>query len=211
MDKIDIIKGIFIELSKTMENNKDLLTELDSAMGDGDLGITMSTGFKIVEEKIKFYEQNDISELIIKSGLIMAEAIPSTMGTLIASGLMEAGVKLKGSESFGLYEINLFLWGLFQGIQKRGKAKVGEKTILDSLYPACEALETATSKKQSLNEGLKNAYLAAYDGMTNTSNLKSVHGRASWYQNNSIGKQDPGATVGMLFVKAIADFFKVLD
>jgi dihydroxyacetone kinase-like protein len=89
---------------------------------------------------------------------------------------------------------------------ERGKAKPGEKTIIDSLHPAAHALEEAAARKVRFEEGVTLAYQAALDGLEETKKMNAEHGRASYYGENSIGKQDPDETVGMLLVKAFYDF-----
>jgi dihydroxyacetone kinase-like protein len=88
----------------------------------------------------------------------------------------------------------------------RGKAALGDKTLLDSLHPAAAALERASGQGQSLAAGFSEAYEAAVQGVENTKNMISQHGKAACFQEKTLGKQDPGAVVGMLFIKAFNDY-----
>ena len=88
----------------------------------------------------------------------------------------------------------------------RGKAKPGEKTIIDSLYPAVQALQKAVEENKTLSEGLQAAYDAACQGVEDSKDMIAQHGRPAYYQEKSRGKQDPGATVGMLILKAFVDY-----
>jgi phosphoenolpyruvate---glycerone phosphotransferase subunit DhaL len=195
------IKKIFLEIKTIMDEHKDYLCELDAALGDGDIGLTLTKGFKAIVEETEQLNVSDLGLLFKKSGFVLAETVPSTMGTLLASAFMQAGNELKGKEAMELSDIIIFFSGMIEGIRKRGKAEVGDKTILDSLHPALESLKESAEKGLSLAESLTLANISAFNGAENTKNLQSKHGRAERYFENSIGHQDPGATVGALIVK----------
>lgn len=203
------IKQIFNALADLMSEKKEWLIELDGIMGDGDLGLTMSTGFIKASEGLKDFEEQDVGKLFAKAGMIFAQSVPSTMGTLMATGLMKGGKAIQGKQEVYLSDMAQMLNEFVEGIMARGKAKPGDKTIIDSLYPAVQALKSAAEEQKSLKEGLLLAYQAAVQGVEETKNMISKHGRAAYYQEKSLGKQDPGATVGMLFIKAFADYVAV--
>lgn len=94
-----------------------------------------------------------------------------------------------------------------EGIMERGKARRGEKTILDALIPAVEAIEQSVKEAKDMSGIFESAYMAALQGAESTKQMKSVHGRAGWYGDKSIGNQDPGAAACMLVFKAIAQHF----
>jgi phosphoenolpyruvate---glycerone phosphotransferase subunit DhaL len=202
------IKGIFSRLSAIMLENRDWLIELDGALGDGDLGITMSSGFAKVAETLGGSEEGDIGKLLAQAGMVMAKTVPSTMGTLLASGFMRGGKALAGKGELDLKDFLLFLEGFDEAIMARGKSKPGDKTILDSLNPAVLALGDALRSGASLGEGLDSAFQAAKKGVEDTKAMVSKHGRAAYYQEKSLGHQDPGATVGMLIIEGFADYAK---
>ncbi|MDK2799347.1 MAG: phosphoenolpyruvate---glycerone phosphotransferase subunit DhaL [Clostridiales bacterium] len=203
------IKQIFNALADLMSEKKEWLIELDGIMGDGDLGLTMSTGFIKASEGLKDFEEQDVGKLFAKAGMIFAQSVPSTMGTLMATGLMKGGKAIQGKQEVYLSDMAQMLNEFVEGIMARGKAKPGDKTIIDSLYPAVQALKSAAEEQKSLKEGLTLAYQAAVQGVEETKNMISKHGRAAYYQEKSLGKQDPGATVGMLFIKAFTDYVAV--
>lgn len=200
------VKEIFKKLNDIMTENREWLIELDGAVGDGDLGITMSTGFKKAYEELLKIEEKDIGKLFIKAGMVFAQTVPSTMGTLMATGFMKGGKAIQGKEEIELNDFGDMLNSFVEGIMARGKSNPGDKTIIDSLYPAAQAVKIAAGNKKTLGEGLKLGYEAAAAGVEETKKMMSKHGRAAYYQEKSIGKQDPGATVGMLFMKAFADY-----
>ena len=199
---LTIIKGI----RQTMEEKKGELIELDSAMGDGDLGLSMTAAFNAAAKDLSASDETDTGKVFMKVGMAIAKAAPSTLGTLIATGFMRGGKAVGQTTDIGLEKLAQFFKGFVQGLMERGKAKPGEKTILDSLHPAARALEEAAGRNLSLAEGVALAYQAALEGLEETKKMKAEHGRAAYYGEQSIGKQDPGATVGMLLVKAFCDF-----
>lgn len=200
------IKAIFKIISGIMQEEKDFLIELDSQMGDGDLGLTMSKGFMDVERALKEYQEQDIGKIFLKAGMVMAQSVPSTMGTLMATGLMRGGKAVAGKQEL-MFEDFTALWtGFVEGIMERGKSKPGDKTVIDSLYPAVSALREAVKSGATWKEGLQSAYGAAVKGVEETKEMVSQHGRAAYYQEKSLGKQDPGATVGMLVIKGFSDY-----
>lgn len=205
------IRSIFALMADLMNDHKDLLTYLDAAMGDGDLGLTMSTGFSKVSEEVRSFEEKDIGKIFVKAGMVMAQCVPSTMGTLMATGLMKGGKVVLNKQEVNLSDISELMNGFTEGIRTRGKANPGDKTVIDSLQPATQALQVAVGAQKALPEGLKIAYKAALQGVEDTKNMISQHGRAAYYQEKTLGTQDPGATVGMLFIKAFYDYISAQD
>jgi dihydroxyacetone kinase-like protein len=202
------LEGLFAKVKDVMIENKDWLFELDSAMGDGDLGITMSTGFSKVYEMISALEEEDIGKIFMKVGMTLAETVPSTLGTLMATGFMRAGKTIQGKTEVDLANSVLMASVFVEGIIERGKAKPGEKTIIDSLYPAFQALKLASEEGRNLKEGFKKAYEAAKGGVEDTKEMLPKHGRVVWYREKSIGKKDPGAVAGMLLIKAFYEYLE---
>lgn len=200
------IRLIFTELAHLMEAEKETLTQLDAAIGDGDLGLTMSKGFAKVDEAFESLDEADVGKLLSRAGMTLARAVPSTMGTLMATGLMKGGKAVTGKTEITLSDFAVFLREFVTGIMARGKAEPGDKTIIDSLHPAADALERASDERQPLAAGLSEAYEAAVQGVENTKNMISQHGKAACFQEKTLGKKDPGATVGMLFVKGFTDY-----
>lgn len=201
----DVI-DIFTQISDEIARNRDFLIELDGAMGDGDLGLTMSEGFSKVCEGIVDLGESLPGQVIGKAGFIMARSVPSTMGTLMATALMAAGKRAAGRSELTVSDLAVMGRAAVEGIIQRGKAAIGDKTILDSIGPAVAVMETLQAEQASLDEVLEQAFQAAVQGLEATRSMKSVHGRAAWYGEKSVGKQDPGATVGMIVFKALRDW-----
>lgn len=206
----DDIKNTFVEISLVMDENKDFLCKLDGALGDGDIGLTMSSGFSAVKDNFPNIPGVDIGVLLMKSGLVMSEKAPSTMGTLMATALMRGGKAVQGKSELTVEDFLTLIKAMVNGIMERGKASVGDKTILDSIVPAAEAIETAHREGKSLADAVNAAYAAAEQGMKKTIDMQSRVGRAGRYLEQSIGHQDAGATVGALFFKSFVNYVNSL-
>jgi phosphoenolpyruvate---glycerone phosphotransferase subunit DhaL len=190
------------KMATDMEGQKDYLCQLDGAMGDGDQGITMAIGFRAIASGLEALKGQDIGTIITKSGLTFNGAAASTIGALFATACMRAGREVKGKEEIGLADLAKMFEAAFAGIQERGKAQVGDKTILDALAPAAKALRVAADSARPLPEALHTALAAAEEGMNATIPMKSRIGRASWIADRTIGHQDPGATSFYLMLKS---------
>ena len=212
MDKIDAkdTKELFAKIKDVMVKNEDLLFKLDSEMGDGDLGLTMSKGFSKVSKVVGEMDEEDMGKIFLKAGMTLASAVPSTMGTLMATGFMRAGKAVRGKTEINLADFALMMKDFVNGIIERGKAKPGDKTIIDSLLPATDALKEASEKGESLIGGFKEAYSSSKKGVESTKEMVSKHGKALYHIERSAGKEDPGAAAGMLLIKAFYDYFKEL-
>jgi dihydroxyacetone kinase-like protein len=204
MDRLsrDDVLQIMHGLRSLMEEKKDYLVELDGVMGDGDLGLTMSKALISADEEIQGGDEKDIGKIFMKAGMTMAKSAPSTMGTLIATGFMRGGKVLSGKQELGTPDLAEFFRAFVQGLIDRGKAKPGDKTIIDSLHPAAEAL--AAEMDGGLKKALAAALEAAEAGLEATREMIAQHGRIAYYKEQSLGKVDPGATVGVYIIQGFA-------
>jgi dihydroxyacetone kinase-like protein len=200
------VKNILKEISKIMDENKDYLCKLDGALGDGDIGLTMSKGFKAVTENLPNVSDDNIGVLLMNSAIVMGEVVASTIGTLMASALIRGGKVTQGKSELTIEDLLTMIKAMVRALVERGKAKAGDKTILDSMIPAMEAIEVAHKEGKSLKETINNAFAAAEYGAKLTIEMQSRHGRAGRYLERSIGLQDPGATVGALFFKGFSNY-----
>ena len=192
------MKQVFRHLAVVMAEKRDELITLDSVIGDGDLGITMDKAFTAAADSIQHFDGASIGAMCIDAGKNMAKNAPSTMGTLMATGFMYGGKALGNTDKLDAEKLYRFFNGFLTGVVKRGKAKVGEKTLLDVIDPVVSALEN--TKDLSLNEALVVAEAAAEAGLEATKQMVSQHGKAAIYREQTLGKQDPGATAGYLLV-----------
>jgi len=203
---LENIKGIMKEISRIMDENKDYLVELDSKAGDGDLGISMSSGFKAVLTSDSM-EKESIKKFFMSAGMVINEASPSSLGTIIFMGMIAGAKSVGDEESLDSKAIGRFFMAAAQSVMDKTGSKTGEKTILDSIVPAAKTLMESTD---DLLPAVNNAYEAAKAGMLATKEMQAVHGRAAYYGEKSIGFQDGGATVGMLIFKAMNNYLSSL-
>ena len=202
----DDVVRFFEKASDLMAENKDYLIELDANSGDGDLGLTMSKGFSAAKEKVRVSTDTDLGKLIFSAGSTLASAVPSTMGTLMGSGFLGAGKALKGMESLDAAGFAAFAQGYYEGVQKRGKANPGERTVLDSLKPAADAAKAAADAGcDDVKELAQKTYEAACEGVEATKEMAPVYGKAFVHREKLHGVPDQGAIVGSLLYKAWVD------
>ncbi len=186
--------------SKIMNDNKEHLIELDAALGDGDLGLTMSAGFNKAKEVAEQYAEEDLGKFFFTVGSAIAKEVPSTMGTLVGSGFLKVGKALKGQQSMGMTELATFMREYVTGIMERGKASPGDRTIIDSLMPAADSL--AAEQGDDLAAAIGRAYEASLAGVEATKDMKAAFGRGVFFGDKVLGIPDQGAIVGSLIVKA---------
>ena len=182
------------EISNIMAENKDKLIEMDGIVGDGDLGLTMSDGFKAAYDAVSDGAIADAGKLLFAAGKAMANKVPSTMGSLMATGLKQAGKDLKGKETLEDADVVQIFASYEAGVAKLGGAKVGDKTFLDGLHPAGESLADMAGKAAD----------AAEEGFKATTTMLAVHGRAATRGEASRSLEDPGAKVASLIMQAFA-------
>ena len=177
----------------------DELRDLDAALGDGDLGITVSLGAKAVIAALEELPADALPAEIAKTcAKSFANANPSTMAALVAGALLAGSRIWADSSSISVADAGAFASAAGENIGKRGKSQVGDKTILDALMPAAEALSAGDPAGAALDKAID----AAQRGVTDTVGMQSRRGRASWLQERSIGLQDPGATAFLRFLQS---------
>lgn len=197
--RIKDIQSIILQIKNIIDSNQDKLMELDSVMGDGDLGFTMTKALTAAHEEADKSEEKIPGKLLTRLGMVIAKTSPSTMGTLVATGFMKGGKSIDSYEEIGPEAMAVFFETFVSSIMERGKSVPGNKTIIDSLFPAAEALRLSVNS--SLAEGITAARDASLKGLEASTKMKAQHGRAAYYQDDSIGKQDGGATVGTFIVE----------
>lgn len=199
------IKGIIEAISGEMLANRDYLVELDQVNGDGDLGISMDDGYRAVAEYLKTAEEKDLGRLMMACGKVFNASAPSSLGTITSFGFIGMAKALRGKEVVSFEEAaGAMLIGV-ENIMEKAESKVGEKTILDSLYPGVLALvKYASDPKTAVMEAVK----AAAEGSEATKQMRAVHGRAAYSAERSIGILDGGSVVGKLIFKGIADYYE---
>jgi phosphoenolpyruvate---glycerone phosphotransferase subunit DhaL len=185
---------LLTKVARDLLTHTEELRQLDSYAGDGDLGITVELASKALESSLKMNSQKDLGKLLINTGMSINNASPSTFGTLLAMAFLGAGKVLVGKEEISIKDLGEVGEGAIEGIKKRGKSEVGDKTLLDTLVPAVKTFKEEMAKSGDLQRALKLASQAAEDGMKATIQMPAKFGRASWRTDHSVGLQDGGAT-----------------
>jgi phosphoenolpyruvate---glycerone phosphotransferase subunit DhaL len=176
------------------------LTKLDTAIGDGDHGTNMDRGMRKVVEKLDAQEGDDIGALLKTAGMTLVSTVGGAAGPLYGTLFLQMGAATAGRTELDLDGWTAALDSGVKGVQKRGKAEPGDKTMLDALLPAVAALESGGE----LADALRRSAEAAAEGMRQTIPLEARKGRASYLGPRSVGHQDPGATSSHLLIESAA-------
>jgi dihydroxyacetone kinase-like protein len=185
-----------------LRRERQYLTELDAAIGDGDHGINMERGFTAVLEKLPSMSEADIGTILKTVGTTLVSTVGGASGPLYGTAFLRAGTALAGKQELQAVDIAAGLEAALEGIKARGHAQIGEKTMVDALSPAVEAYKAACDLGKSFPEALQAASDAAEEGMKGTIPLVATKGRASYLGERSAGHQDPGATSVTLVLRA---------
>jgi phosphoenolpyruvate---glycerone phosphotransferase subunit DhaL len=189
----------------SVEENKDYLTKLDSAIGDADHGTNMARGMNAASTKIDGLSSGDIGQLLKTVGMALVSSVGGAGGPLYGTLFMQMGSAVGGKSELELADWAAAVEAGLKGVQARGKAELGDKTMVDALTPAAEALATAARNGDELHAALREAAAAAKQGMEATVPLVARKGRASYLGERSAGHQDPGATSSYLLMQVAAE------
>jgi dihydroxyacetone kinase-like protein len=210
MEKIMVqdLPGLFREIAAMMAEKENELCEMDSRLGDGDLGLTMKKGFSALPETASSLQNEDVGKVFMKCGMKLSSVIPSTMGFLMGSGLMSGGKKLAGKTEMDAQGYTDFLSGFCEGIIKRGKCAPGERTILDALHPAAESAAAYLSKNPNavLTDVAEAAVQGAEQGVEATRAMVPVYGKAAVHKADAAGTPDQGACAGLYLIRAFKKY-----
>ncbi len=188
-----------------IQANKAFLTELDSAIGDADHGINMDRGFQAVLAKLPAFSHQDIGSVANNVGMILISTVGGASGPLYGTFFLQIGMETAGKLELTLADWSKALATAVDGVMRRGKASLGDKTMLDCLIPALNTLRECSTKEEEMGVALRASEKAAEQGMLSTTPLVAKKGRASYLGERSAGTQDPGATSAYLLVKAACD------
>ena len=192
------------KITQAVEKNLDYLGELDGKSGDGDLGLSMKTAFDAIRRAAAAYPGDDLGILFMNTAMACNRAAPSTMGTLLSAGLMALAKTYKGQEELTEAEIVSWPSCFAEGIQSRGKAKLGDKTILDALLPYSDALVDAFAETKSLRTASLKAAAAAEVAAEGTKGMQAQIGRAKWLGERANAYADGGAMLWAIIARSLA-------
>jgi phosphoenolpyruvate---glycerone phosphotransferase subunit DhaL len=182
--------------------NKDLLTDLDAAIGDGDHGANMDRGMRAVLVALDDTPPVTASALFNKVGMTLVSTVGGASGPLFGTFFLRVGASVGDTAEISLAQLAAALRAGLEGIVARGKAEAGDKTMYDALAPAVDALDSAVSEGMDKADAVKLASVAAESGRDATTPMLARKGRASYLGERSVGHQDPGATTVALLMTA---------
>jgi dihydroxyacetone kinase-like protein len=193
--------------------SKDELTALDAALGDGDLGRTVERGFRAVQSMLEgeVGAETDLGKLFFKTGKTFSTAAASSFGALLGTAFMKGGMTLKGKSEASIPDIIEAMQAALTALMERGSANIGDKTMLDALSPAIDAMRAYLADHQddgSLAPCLRAGADAAQEGAERTRTMQSQIGRASWQGARSVGSMDPGARAVAIMLDSTARYFE---
>jgi dihydroxyacetone kinase-like protein len=195
----DAIRAWIEEFARLISVNKEKLTELDSAIGDADHGINMDRGMTAV---LKALEGDTPAALLKKTGTTLVSTVGGASGPLYGTAFLRMATAAGDARDIDVEGFAKILRAGLDGVIARGKAEIGDKTMVDALAPAVDALDTAVAGGAPLEAALQAAFQAAQQGQDGTIPMVARKGRASYLGERSAGHQDPGATSVTLLITA---------
>ncbi|MBO9630834.1 dihydroxyacetone kinase subunit L [Shinella sp. WSJ-2] len=200
--------AIVVSMAERIVENRAYLSEIDGKIGDGDHGVNMAKGFGMAAERLKGKDAS-LAQSLDTLGTVLMTEIGGSMGPLYGVMFTEFAETIEGAEKVDAAAYSRMLHAGLAGIQSIGSAKVGDKTLLDTLVPAVEAFDAATADGKSFGEALEALVAAAEAGRDSTINLVAKIGRASRLGERSLGVLDAGATSCAIILKELSDGARV--
>ncbi|SAK89082.1 dihydroxyacetone kinase [Caballeronia glebae] len=195
------LRDILTRALSALPAHADELRDLDAALGDGDLGITVQSGsLAVVKALGALPEEATLNEVMLAAAKAFSTANPSTFAALVGGGLLAAAKAVNGKDAIGRDEVLGIGQAVSARIIERGKSQVGDKTVLDALVPSLDVL---AASQGSAIDTLDAMIAKAREQVSATAPMQSKKGRAAWVQERSIGHADPGATAYVRFLEAL--------
>ncbi len=204
----EMVKTIVLNIAKTIEENKQYLTDLDAAIGDGDHGSNLNKGFLKAEEKLNSSEFNTIGDILKAVATTLISNVGGASGPLYGTFFLKAGTFAKDMKEMDFKDFcNMFEAGV-EGVKMRGKSDINEKTMLDVLIPALKSYKASLDNDEECKDAFKKAVDIAKERVEFTKTIIATKGRASYLGERSLGHIDPGAMSSFYIVEAIYLYFK---
>lgn len=206
---VEQLPELFAAVGQKFAEAKEELCAMDAKMGDGDLGLTMSKGYGELPELLRANtEAGDVGKTLAKGGMKMSSVVPSTMGTLMSSGVMAGGKALKGVDKIDAAGLVTYLKAFADGIANRGKCSRGQRTILDAVGAGADKAEAllAADAGASIQAIMDAAVEGAREGVEATKTMKPVFGKAAVHANVCEGVEDQGAVAGLYMLIGMQNY-----
>jgi dihydroxyacetone kinase phosphoprotein-dependent L subunit len=176
----------------TVLRNEYYFSDLDGLAGDGDFGTSLATGFRVIQNEWDGIDKSNIGAMLLKISMLVSKHVGGSSGPIWGTGFMKAAMLTRGKETVTLQELADMLGSAIEGIQARGGAKLGDKTLLDALIPVHETLKQHAAGDGDLGAALCSAADVAEEAIESTKSLVAHRGRASQVGERSAGTPDPG-------------------
>lgn len=203
-----IIIEIINKIADVINENKDYLTDLDRAIGDGDHGVNLNRGFTKLNEESEKYVELKNNEIITKIAMTLISNVGGASGALYGTAFMKMGIFMKGKENISKKDIPEIINIGIEGIKMRGKSDIEEKTMLDTLVPFCNYLKENINKEINIGLLFSEALEKAKSGRDSTIEMIAKKGRASYLKERSIGHLDPGAASSYMILETITEVLR---
>lgn len=198
------VRQMFEAVSRRVIEMEPYLTEIDNRVGDGDHGIGMKMGFSRVEDVLSGGTYDTVNQVFREIGYTLLKEMGGASGVLFGTLFVSGLVGMEEKKQFTMADFACLFQKSTEALAKRGKAGIGDKTMMDALIPAAEAMKEAS--RLSLEEGFQKAAAAAQKGMEYTKECVAAFGRARYYKDQAKGFQDAGATSVYLIFQTMADW-----
>jgi phosphoenolpyruvate---glycerone phosphotransferase subunit DhaL len=192
--------------AKAIKEQKDYITQLDAATGDGDHWVNLNMGFEKILEQKEELETISLSEMFRKIAMILMSNVGGSSGVLYGSAYLKASQVVVNEDVIDIELLNKIITAELEGIMRRGNAQPGYKTMVDPLFRACEGMERALQNKATDKNVLLAMKKGAEYGMNETLHMEAVKGRASYQSDKGVGKLDPGAVTMFYQLKSLTDY-----
>lgn len=202
---VEQLQQALIQASQVIIANEPLLTQIDSSIGDGDHGTGMRDGFSVLQETLKTTKYPDIFALMRDAGIALVKTMGGASGVIFGTMFIAGHEGVRDRTQMDARELVEFFRAGAASIAKRGRTSPGDKTMLDALLPAVDAMEQACAQTQDVVQVLAAAYQGALDGVEATKNMLSRKGRSKNFREKTLGIPDPGAVSVSLIFKGMYD------
>lgn len=192
-------------IAQTAVDNEKEFGDLDAVVGDGDFGYSLARGFEIVLNDWDTYDRTDIGTFLKKIAVVITSRIGGTSGPIWGTAFLRAGAKASGKTEITGADVVVMLRSAAEGISARGKAVLGEKTLLDALIPTTDTIEAAVARGAGASEIARAAATTMRESAEATKSMEAKRGRASYTGERSIGSVDAGAMALAIIAEQIAD------
>lgn len=202
------LKQMFICVAQKVVESEKYLTVIDKKIGDGDHGTNMALGFKEVKKELESKNYDYVNDVFHDVGMLLLDTMGGASGVLFGTVFISGIVGMEKNNEIGLEDFADIFKGSLNALKKRGKAEVGDKTMVDALEPATLALDKAVNDGNTLIAGFNSAAQKAFEGKEHTKECIAKFGRAKSYGKSSLGLEDAGAVSVWIIFDSMAQWIK---